>query len=202
MKTLIVPDIHTHWERADALLQKVPFDNAVLLGDYFDEFYDTVEQNRRTAEWVKSMLANPLVTCLIGNHDYAYWKGVWCSGVTEEKSDAIKEVLSDSDFEKMRVVKVVHGWELSHAGMDQRWKPSDGLWDMRGPLWVRPFDFVPVPNNQIFGHTEFHRPREYGTIPGGVPGPRQVCIDTRRKHYALLEDGALTINEWKDDSDV
>jgi hypothetical protein len=58
-----------------------------------------------------------------------------------------------------------------------------------GVLWMDWGDFRPISGlNQIVGHTPLRRPDEYSR-----PDSTNWCIDTHLKHYAVLENGELTI---------
>ena len=47
MKTLILPDVHTYHEIAQKVIDNVKADKVVLVGDMFDQFYDSVDSNVR-----------------------------------------------------------------------------------------------------------------------------------------------------------
>ncbi len=58
-----------------------------------------------------------------------------------------------------------------------------------GPLWMDWGDFRPISGlNQIVGHTPLRNPDEYSREDS-----TNWCIDTHLKHYAVLEDGALSL---------
>lgn len=116
MKTLILPDLHTGYVRAEAIISKEKYDNIVFLGDYFDSFYDTLEETHQTAEWLKQSLTDPTRIHLLGNHDLAYMnQNFMCSGFSEGKLFAIKNT-------KVDLTKLVHycwvnDWLCTHAGL-------------------------------------------------------------------------------------
>lgn len=116
MKTLILPDVHTDYVRAEAIIQKVDYDKIIFLGDYFDAFYDTLEETKQTAEWLKGSLKNPRRIHLLGNHDLAYLnKNFICSGFTENKLIVIRNT-------KVDLTKLIHyywldDWLITHAGL-------------------------------------------------------------------------------------
>ena len=49
---LIIPDIHLQWNRADRIIQRENCDRVWLLGDYFDDYGDTVAQVEQACEWL------------------------------------------------------------------------------------------------------------------------------------------------------
>jgi hypothetical protein len=106
----------------------VECDRIILLGDYFDQFNDTPDHAYNTATWLKEhVLYNPKITALIGNHDQYY---IWPwydyligSGFHKMKSDAIRKVLNQEDFDRLKHFTIDQGYVLSHAGLtSQIWK--------------------------------------------------------------------------------
>jgi len=104
---------------ASKIIDKEKADKVVLLGDHFDDFYDTVEMNKSTASWVKHRLELPHFTFLLGNHDAVYrWLSIpRCSGWDKKKHEAINSVLTTEDWNKFKLFEVVDGWLLTHAGL-------------------------------------------------------------------------------------
>jgi hypothetical protein len=47
---LILPDLHHHVENAEHWLRTQPFDHAIFLGDFFDDFNDNVSEAGRTGD--------------------------------------------------------------------------------------------------------------------------------------------------------
>jgi len=126
---LVVPDVHL---RLDALRKVLGLwgdkGPVVFLGDFFDDFGDTVEKNHEMAEYLKTtVLHNPQYTVLIGNHDLHYHprcpSELWCSGFHPDKREAISTVLNLADFEQF---KWAHSWDgvlFTHAGLHPRLIP-------------------------------------------------------------------------------
>lgn len=132
-RTLVLPDIHLRWRQVDQILGWEDFDRVILLGDYFDMFEDFPAQNKETAGWLKSKLDDPTFICLQGNHDSSYrWPGnefAYASGFSWQKNKAIREVLDDNDFAKLRPCWVEQNILFTHAGVDKHWLPLLGLED-------------------------------------------------------------------------
>jgi predicted phosphodiesterase len=148
MRTLVISDIHNRTVQAQRLLDEVKYDRAILLGDYFDQFNDTPDHAHNTALWLKEfVLDNPKITALIGNHDqYYYWP--WYSyllgsGFTTAKSHAIRKVLNQSDFEKLKFFTIDQGFVLSHAGVSsQVWKEIMAYESYDGPNTIEMFTTI------------------------------------------------------------
>ena len=120
MQTLIVPDIHLRWRLVDGLIQDVGADHIIFLGDFFDQFNDTADQNRRQAVWLQGQLKLPNRTFLWGNHDLHYAHPsihTECSGYSEGKCQAINEVMSSADWRRFQWHCWQDGWLISHAGL-------------------------------------------------------------------------------------
>lgn len=127
-KILVLPDIHNRIATAQRLIDTVPHDKCILLGDYFDDFGDTPKDVYNTAVWLKeSIVDNPKIVKLFGNHDQSYLfpcrPDFQCSGFTPEKQRAIYSVLNRDDVDKFKFHHVEDGWVFSHAGLRvSHWK--------------------------------------------------------------------------------
>lgn len=119
MRALIFSDIHTRHEIVQGVLDKEKFDKVYFLGDYFDDFWETVSTNVQTAKWLKELLYDSRFHFLFGNHDthYAYPSHrTMCSGYSETKCIAINTVLKERDWSKFEFYFWLDDWLLTHAG--------------------------------------------------------------------------------------
>ena len=125
-RSIIIPDIHLHTKHVDSILSwEAGYDKAIFLGDVFHGFNDTVQQNVEAAKWLKQKLEDSRHVFLTGNHDWSqrFWpENPWafCSGCTEAKSLALRLVMKDDDWNKLRLYHVEHDILFSHAGLDMR----------------------------------------------------------------------------------
>lgn len=224
MKTLIIPDIHCKHSRAEAIIQHVPHDQVVLLGDYFDDWKDSPDMNAATAEWLKGKLADPTVLALWGNHDQHYLLDHrrWiCSGYDPLKKLAIRAILTQEDIAKLALAVTCGGYLLSHAGFDRRLVGEafgrQHLADFANyevlPLMLEgeAHRLLGIPfsrgGDRAVGGitwqdwTEFYDITDVPQIVGHteVASPRwegdSVCLDTRLHHYGLITDGELIVEE-------
>jgi len=120
IRTLIIPDLHLKWQKADTIISHVAADKIVFLGDYFDDFGDNPITNQVMAEWVKNSLDQPNRIHLMGNHDtnYAFrHRSYKCSGYTSAKEQSINTILKEGDWRKMPLYTKVGSWLCSHAGV-------------------------------------------------------------------------------------
>lgn len=124
-KTLIIGDIHQKLNRLNLATENWQ-DKIIFLGDYFDDFGDTLEDVTKTAEWLKDSLTKENRIHLIGNHDFHYLikpKGaVYCSGFCPKKYERINQILTEEDWSKLRFFH--HEKEtywFSHAGITKYW---------------------------------------------------------------------------------
>lgn len=128
MRILVLPDIHHNFIRAQSIIESVPHDRCILLGDYFDSFGDSPQLAQNTAVWLRDyVLPNKKITPLIGNHDvnYIYDQNIFfrCSGFSQEKNIAINEVLKEEHKEQLKYFHIEGGFVFSHAGLSNvKWK--------------------------------------------------------------------------------
>lgn len=226
MRRLILPDVHHKIVRAQRILDSIPHDSAVFLGDYWDEWGDIPADAFDTAQWLlKRMHEHPEDEFLLGNHDIPYLFGVGRNvhaGWGRVKEYAIHNAVgSVQSFRKrFKLYAWVDGWLLTHAGLSwgvppsgeiSRFRPEVAplqlvvpllqtakgvicqleagnvhrMLDEDGITWCR--EFRPIPGvKQLFGHTA--RPFCVGY------NEFNWCIDTHLNHYAIIEDGVLTLH--------
>lgn len=123
-KILVIPDIHLFWKRAEMIIQKYTGTHKfVILGDEFDNFSESVEDNRLAAIWLKSSLKDPNRIHIKGNHTEHYDPriNIFCSGFSVDKKRAINSVLSIEDWDKLKYFHYENGWFFSHAGLTKQW---------------------------------------------------------------------------------
>ena len=125
MKTwLIIPDIHNKYELAEKIISLENPDKVIFLGDYFDDFYDTVNDASDVASWLKESMSKPDRIHLLGNHDLSYATRnpmLKCGGHTWEKHDRIESY--SINWNKLRLFYYVTAdkkWLLTHAGISSR----------------------------------------------------------------------------------
>lgn len=123
MNIIVIPDIHTHYEKAERICRKYKTHKFVFMGDYFDNFNDTPHENEYTAEWLVESLKNPNRIHLIGNHDECYNPklNLYCSGFSIEKKNRINKVMTVQDWDKLKYFHFENKWLFSHAGINKYW---------------------------------------------------------------------------------
>ena len=137
MKILIIPDIHQRYQQILPLIQAEEnnYDLLLFLGDYFDNFNDTLDDVEQTALIIKEIVYNPKVKLLMGNHDlpYRFWSDcprLRCSGNSIEKRETIRAILKEEDWKRMHLFhheidEFGREWYFTHAGIS--------------PSFLRPF---------------------------------------------------------------
>ena len=136
-RTLLLSDIHHRHARAQSIIDKVPHDELVLLGDYFDNYNDTVQEAVDTAIWLtEKILGKPNTNAIIGNHcaSYIFPQNHYfrCSGYSDQKNDAINRVLTHEHKEHFKVYHITQGYVCSHAGLtNQKWKEYSSKFDQK-----------------------------------------------------------------------
>lgn len=130
MRTLIIPDVHLKIDRVKKIIEQNQFDELVSLGDWFDDFYDTIDMARETAEYLVELqnTYGDKFIWLLGNHDVPYVfssvaDAYWCSGNTTDKMKCILQVfngrLSKSTPKLVHIISIkgLKKIYLSHAGL-------------------------------------------------------------------------------------
>lgn len=122
MTTIIIPDIHNRvdWiEDTLSLLQ--PYDKVIFLGDYFDDFNDTIDDVINSAKWLKESLKKPNRIHLLGTHDiwYRFYYNPYLivSGNTTEKEIAINHILDENDWNQLTLYHFEQNFLITHAGL-------------------------------------------------------------------------------------
>jgi len=121
MRTLVIPDVHNKIHTADSIIDREEWDEVVLLGDYFDDFDDSLDEAEETADWLIKQSRMPNRICLIGNHDMPYAfprQGFECSGWNFMKQAVINNVMGKREWSRLLpVYPVDKKYLLSHAGI-------------------------------------------------------------------------------------
>lgn len=121
MRTLIVPDLHNRVDWVEPVLSSLRYDKVIFLGDYFDDFNDTVENARKVAKWLKRSLSKPDRIHLCGTHEMWYRfpenPFLQASGNTEQKSNIINHILTEKDWNTLKLCYYEQGFLLTHAGV-------------------------------------------------------------------------------------
>lgn len=130
MKSLIIPDIHNQFQRAEEIIaRETNADEIVFLGDYLDSWGDSPEEMRDTLVWLQRSCSNAKRIHLMGNHDVSYVQKRWrCSGWTAAKAVVADEMFFRNGLWRRLVPWYeTQGWLLSHAGVGQRYFDAMGL---------------------------------------------------------------------------
>lgn len=128
-KLLAIGDLHhgPNLEQIDAAIEREQPDLTIFLGDYFDQFHDHYDHARRTALWLKKSLAKPNRIHLWGNHDlpYGFSEYTHCPGYDPAKERAIRSVLDEQDWAKLKLWHREGSWLFTHAGLSRRYTPAN-----------------------------------------------------------------------------
>jgi len=121
MRTVIISDLHNRVDWIESTLSILDFDKVVFLGDYFDDFDDTVADVKKVAKWLKQSLSKPNRIHLCGTHEIWYRfpnnPFLQASGNSTEKSKAINDILTEKDWNKIRLYYCEQNFLLTHAGL-------------------------------------------------------------------------------------
>lgn len=116
MKTQIIPDIHNRYDVAENMMAEENADNIIFLGDYFDDYNDTIQDAQNSANWLKSSMDKPNRIHLLGNHDLAYLDQRFSNvAYSINKNYAIKD--TEVDLRKLLHYTWLDDWLVTHAGL-------------------------------------------------------------------------------------
>lgn len=130
MRSLIISDLHLRIDWVRECLETEKWDEVIFLGDYFDNFNDTVGLTIRTANWLKALLELKAkgelqnFHFLIGNHDQYYcfpfnWDNI-SAGFSHEKNRAIRGILKPEHWAQLELYYIAQdNFLLSHAGFNR-----------------------------------------------------------------------------------
>lgn len=121
---LIIPDVHHKAQIVNDLRSKHPGMPAIFLGDYFDDFHDSVYDMEKTCRWLKQAFENDDDEFILGNHCFAYLSyelGVrwgFCTGWRVDKQHVFHEYFpEDTLLNRGSWLSDCQGWLISHAGL-------------------------------------------------------------------------------------
>jgi hypothetical protein len=136
-KLLVFSDIHNHIAEASAIVDKYDSTHTIIFcGDAFDDFGDSAIEADQTARWVKDFISKDNHIMLMGNHDVNYASfnlrpgsslgdQIYnCSGYSPAKDDAINRIMSNEDWNRIRLAHKQNGFWFSHAGFHPFWFSS------------------------------------------------------------------------------
>ncbi len=126
MKTIIISDLHNRIDFVELALSSPilePYDRVLFLGDYFDDFNDTIQDTRNVAKWLRKSLYEPNRIHLMGTHDMWYRfpsnHFLKASGNTINKAYAIDHILTDEDWNILKLFHYEQNFLMTHAGVHQ-----------------------------------------------------------------------------------
>ncbi len=121
MKILIIPDIHNRINWIEPFLSSQKYDKVIFLGDYFDDFGDTLQDIKKVVRWLKQSLQFKNRIHLFGTHDmwyrYPFNPCLIASGNTGAKSEVINKIMNESDWNLLQFYCFEQNHLLTHAGL-------------------------------------------------------------------------------------
>jgi len=220
LKIQIIPDIHTDFVRAETMIRKEKADKIIFLGDYFDQFNDTLEVTHQVGTWLKKSLEDPNRIHLLGNHDLSYLNGNYgCAGYSEGKLWAIRN--SKVNLTKLQDYCWAGDWLCTHAGLTNNFykaykqngeSVNDFLQRYSKDKELRPrlFNCSPARGGRDAysgivwcDYWEFQDIPQLKQIFGHTNkdvrhieesnGTEHYCIDAGLRYYAVLEDNNMVV---------
>lgn len=131
MRIIVIGDLHGKNCWKEIVKQKMPDDLIVFMGDYFDSWHQTPEEQLKNFEEIvhyKKMYPEA-VTLLIGNHDFQYMeegRGERYSGYNHMFAESFRKALSENR-NLLKVAKIIDGKLFTHAGVTKTWCKENGI---------------------------------------------------------------------------
>ena len=224
MQLCIIPDLHNRIDIAERIIEKEgnSVDQFILLGDYFDNYFEGPKTVNKVATFLKSYCNDSRFKFLIGNHDLHYIIGhrsMRSSTWSQEKFDAINSIITEEDWSTFLWSYQVDSWLFSHAGIlmsDYSEKKLDDQLNSHleeilendldhseyfspyGAFWAKYLGDTPYatvdgkPLNQMCGHSVLANWNLKQLI-----GYRVYYIDTCSQHYGMIDTKENTVNIMK-----
>ena len=205
MKVLVIGDIHGDNIWKDIVKKETP-DETVFLGDYFDSFYLTFDQQYYNfKEIVDYKISNPKVTLLLGNHDFHYISpNEQYSGYQRRYANHIGGILKTFVDDGILSGCFIHkNYLLTHAGVSNTWCNN---WDIRKShldidintalLSEKRNDIFRFQGTNVYGDDITQGPlwiRENSLIKDGIRNYHQVVGHTHRDKVHQIADSFITI---------
>ena len=126
-KILVCGDMHCKKavvDKALKLYEENNCDKLIFIGDYTDDWNDTVEQNLEILDYLFSLkydMGEKLIL-LLGNHDISNWIGAEfkCSGFSEIKHSQLKFLYEANKYD-FKMAHAENGFLITHAGVCIPW---------------------------------------------------------------------------------
>lgn len=207
LKTLIIPDIHTRYDIAELIIDKVKPDKTVFLGDYLDAYDDSIEIMQQTCNWLHESLKNPDRIHLLGNHDLSYMKPDYrCSGFSEGKLFALNT--TKLDLTKLQHFTYVGDWLCTHSGLSYDFYKAYNPMGLNPSYYIHALEREPELRHRLYQCSPSRGGRDahsgivwcdYGEFID-IPGTKQIfghtlgelretenhiCLDTGLHYYAV-----------------
>lgn len=126
-KILVCGDVHCKKEVVDKALKLYEENNCdklIFIGDYTDDWNDTVEQNLEILDYLFSLKydMDEKLILLLGNHDISNWIGAEfkCSGFSEIKHSQLKFLYEANKYD-FKMAHAENGFLITHAGVCIPW---------------------------------------------------------------------------------
>ena len=218
MRTLVVGDVHLRLTQVRLILDRFSnVDRRVFVGDFFDDFEDTVERTVEMAEYARDVIAADTNTrILYGNHDIQYAipfrEGLLCSGWAPGKAFALKDPAFQPLWDKFEPFAWVDDFLVTHAGVhgsflqgyeanvDERlrelWKETVTALEQREVHPLLRAGATRGGGNAVGGITWLDWNREFQP----VAGLNQIVGQTPDERVRLKEDKANKSANWNVDT--
>lgn len=195
-KTVILGDTHgrSFWK---LIVNTEEFDKVVFIGDYFDSFDITAEDQMNNfldiIEYKKN--GGKEVILLIGNHDYHYFPEIGYSGISGYQVGAAKSIehLIDTYRDHLQMAHSQDDVLFTHAGVGETWLDNNHKTQDEGYDMYTPHD-IELILKDLWGYTPrvfgFTGRDPYGDDMGQTPiwiRPRSLMRDSQELKKQLIQ---------------
>lgn len=166
MKILVLGDIHgrDHWKRI-VNLEFNNVDRFVFIGDYFDSFFISVNEQYQNWLDILEFKKNNDVILLCGNHDIHYFNGF------DERYSGFNPVLDmrlELDINDFQICYQENNFLFSHAGISAKWLDYQKINNIEGinelfkyrfsPFKFRCVDNLRLTEADLYGNNTWQSP--------------------------------------------
>ena len=155
MRTIVLGDIHGH-ESWKYILEKEKdkFDKCIFLGDYFDNFSNTLGQLQANnfREILKLKKDSPdKYILLYGNHDHSYYGEDHCSGYHRENQSLYASIIKEGvENGLIDLIYVQDNTIFSHAGVSEYWMKRVAFKESLNELNFKDLHLSALDFNELF----------------------------------------------------
>ena len=156
MKIIVIGDVHGRTTWRNILELESDYDKVVFLGDYFDSFNKTINEQEKEFNDIMNLDDNKTIR-LLGNHDYHYMVDGCCySGFNKSTKFLIQKKLQDLFLQnKIQLIHIYEDIIMSHAGISKYWLDNVSNIHDVNEINNKTLDLHTLNHNSILGYNGY-----------------------------------------------